>query len=32
VQRPGRVQLYVMNVDGTAVQRLAQELDVRDRD
>jgi Tol biopolymer transport system component len=29
VQRRGRTQLYVMNVDGTGVRPLAEELDVR---
>ena len=29
VQRRGRTGLYVMNVDGSGVQRLAEELDVR---
>ena len=29
VQRRGRTQLYVMNVDGTGAHRIAEELDVR---
>jgi Tol biopolymer transport system component/DNA-binding winged helix-turn-helix (wHTH) protein len=29
VQRRGRAQLYMMNVDGSAVRRLAEDLDVR---
>jgi Tol biopolymer transport system component/DNA-binding winged helix-turn-helix (wHTH) protein len=29
VQRRGRTRLYVMNADGSGVQRLAEELDVR---
>jgi Tol biopolymer transport system component/DNA-binding winged helix-turn-helix (wHTH) protein len=29
VQRRGRTRLYVMNIDGSGLQRLAEELDVR---
>ena len=29
VQRGGQTQLYVMNIDGTATRRIAEELDVR---